>query len=800
MKSKYSFKPKSFFLFLVLIVFLFTNLTPFGYCAVAQRISPPDIEADPPLVSGVETVNDYLSVKVLTYPDGSQVVANYVNGPSAPPTESHVAREPSTVQMSGSAVSLPDFPSFDWVFGCGAVAGAMIATYYDRNGYPNIYTGPTNGGLMPLTNASWGTWTDGNSDTWVSNPLVASQIGVDGRTIRGSIEDYWVSENSTADDPYITNGWAQHSWGTAIGDYMKTSQSAYGNADGESQIFWYLSGNKYHCNDMSISNSENDLTYGMKDFYEARGYGVNTCFNQQTDNVIEGGFTLTEFQSEIDSGYPVIIFLKGHFVVGYGYDGSTIYIRDTWDSDPNNVYTMTWGGTYSDMAMRAVSVIHLDPFFNYLLTVNKTGTGTGQVTSNPAGINCGGTCSAYFPQDTSVTLTASPDPGSTFSGWSDGCSWTNSTCVVTISQSKTVTATFTYQITTTFADVPEYHWAYDAIERLFNAGVTSGCAINPLRYCPDNKVTRAEMAKFLLKGIYGKNYDLPPLQTGDTTGFSDVPWNHWAAPWIKQLAIDGITTGCGGGNYCPDAMVTRDQMAIFLLRSKYGASFIPPEPGSPVNIVRDSSFEAGTPNPFWEEESENFNTPICTIDVCGDGDGSAGPRTGDVWVWMGGISEHEHSHVKQVLMIPPNATQLQFYLWIGSAEYPSSSDYFKVEIDNVEVFLADATMLYDYTTYVPINIDISSFADGDLHNISFISITDGQIVNFNLDDISINISSVETPTFLDVPLEQWAFSWIEQLYVEGITKGTKPGYFGPEIAVSRDQMAVFLVRTYNLPE
>ena len=52
-------------------------------------------------------------------------------------------------------------PAFNWVFGCSSVSAAMIAGYYDRNGFPNMYTGPTNGGVMPLDNSSWATWSDG---------------------------------------------------------------------------------------------------------------------------------------------------------------------------------------------------------------------------------------------------------------------------------------------------------------------------------------------------------------------------------------------------------------------------------------------------------------------------------------------------------------------------------------------------------------------------------------------------------------------------------------------------------------
>jgi hypothetical protein len=49
--------------------------------------------------------------------------------------------------------------------------------------------------------------------------------------------------------------------------------------------------------------------------------------------------------------------------------------------------------------------------------------------------------------------------------------------------------------------------------------------------------------------------------------FLDVPTNHWAAAWIERLAAEGITAGCGGGNYCPGTPVTRDQMAVFLLKT-----------------------------------------------------------------------------------------------------------------------------------------------------------------------------------------------------------------------------------------
>ena len=77
----------------------------------------------------------------------------------------------------------------------------------------------------------------------------------------------------------------------------------------------------------------------------------------------------------------------------------------------------------------------------HTLTVTKAGTGSGTVTSSPAGIDCGSTCAVTFPGGTMVTLTATPAAGSTFTGWSGDCTGTG-TCTVTMDQDRAVTATF----------------------------------------------------------------------------------------------------------------------------------------------------------------------------------------------------------------------------------------------------------------------------------------------------------------------------------------------------------------------
>ncbi len=130
----------------------------------------------------------------------------------------------------------------------------------------------------------------------------------------------------------------------------------------------------------------------------------------------------------------------------------------------------------------------------------------------------------------------------------------------------------------TFGDVPLGYWASEWITKLYSNGVTGGCSTNPLMFCPTKGINRAEMAVFLLRSKHGSSYNPPAV--GGSTGFNDVPTSHWAAAWIKQLAAENITGGCGNGNYCPATIVDRASMAVILLRAKHGPTYNPPAVGS----------------------------------------------------------------------------------------------------------------------------------------------------------------------------------------------------------------------------
>lgn len=114
--------------------------------------------------------------------------------------------------------------------------------------------------------------------------------------------------------------------------------------------------------------------------------------------------------------------------------------------------------------------------------------------------------------------------------------------------------------TSQFADVEADEWWSPYTERLAKLEVTAGCKTDPLSYCPDRSVTRAQMATFLVRAF--------DLEEAPPAGFVDTEESVHSAN-IDALAAAGITAGCKTDplSYCPDKPVTRAQMATFLHRA-----------------------------------------------------------------------------------------------------------------------------------------------------------------------------------------------------------------------------------------
>ncbi len=268
--------------------------------------------------------------------------------PGRPPVgyRAAVAQAPEPNVAAGTN-SLTEVPAFDWSYGCSATSAAMMMGYYDRHGYPNMYSGPTNGGVCPLNNSVWG-HTSYPGVTCGECPLSAAHQGIDGRATRGHVDDYWIDYNNPGPDPYISNGWAEHAWGECTADFMGTNQSKYGSSDGATTFYNYTDGSVL-C-DYSPGGSSWDGCHGLRLFAQSRGYTVVSNCSQYIYgyNGNTKGFTFAQYCAEIDAGRPVLIQVSGHTMLGFGYNttGNVVYLHDTWDY---NDHSMTWGGSYSGM-------------------------------------------------------------------------------------------------------------------------------------------------------------------------------------------------------------------------------------------------------------------------------------------------------------------------------------------------------------------------------------------------------------------------------------------------------------------
>jgi len=266
------------------------------------------------------------------------------------------------VVLKRSSVIIPDVPAYDWSYGCAATTAAMLAGYYDRHGYSNIYTGPTNNGEAPLTNAAWG-----NGEC----PLSATHQGYDNLITGGHVNHFYVSYLSSGNDPFGT-GDPTGTYSNCTADYMGTNQDWWNNVDGSTTI--YNNNLNYQLSDYTNGETatprKRDLMHGLKLFFQSRGYTVTSNFNQKIygyDGVARG-FSLADYRANIDAGIPVMIHISGHTMLGVGYDtaSDSIYVRDTWDY---NTHSMKWGGYYSGAQHYAVSVITLAPTSNITWTL-----------------------------------------------------------------------------------------------------------------------------------------------------------------------------------------------------------------------------------------------------------------------------------------------------------------------------------------------------------------------------------------------------------------------------------------------
>ncbi|MEX0666982.1 MAG: PQQ-dependent sugar dehydrogenase, partial [Acidimicrobiia bacterium] len=209
------------------------------------------------------------------------------------------------------------------------------------------------------------------------------------------------------------------------------------------------------------------------------------------------------------------------------------------------------------------------------------------------------------------------------------------------------------------------------IEAIFAEGITTGCGV--ALYCPTLPVTREQMAVFLVRALgespssaSGSFPDVPPgpfsghiervaelgialgypdgtfgpanpisrgemavmlfraldLTAGPHTGtFSDVPDGLFFTGAVEAIAVAGITTGCGGGKFCPFDQVLRDQMASFIARAFDLAPIIPPPRFTDLAVV---------------EVAAGFEAPVFVASPPGDPRLFVVDQDGRIWIIQGG--------------------------------------------------------------------------------------------------------------------------------------------------------------------
>ena len=163
------------------------------------------------------------------------------------------------------------------------------------------------------------------------------------------------------------------------------------------------------------------------------GFGQNVTFTATVSPVAPGAGTPT----------GTVTFKDGAVTLGTGplSGGVATFTTNTLSLGSHSI-TAQYAGDASYAAVTSATLPFTVNIQLFALTVSKSGPGPGSVVSSPAGIDCGSTCTASFANGTSVTLTATPAAGSTFTSWTGCDSTTGPQCTVSIAAARTVTASF----------------------------------------------------------------------------------------------------------------------------------------------------------------------------------------------------------------------------------------------------------------------------------------------------------------------------------------------------------------------
>ena len=260
---------------------------------------------------------------------------------------------------------------------------------------------------------------------------------------------------------------------------------------------------------------------------------------------------------------------------------------------------------------RAVTATFEPVGLTYTLTVDRTGSGDGTVTSTPPGIDCGADCSEAYLSNTVVQLEATPDASSTFTGWSGACSGTGD-CTITMNAARSVTASFRTNNTpaiTIYDDALASGWAnwswsatidlagtspVYAGSHAVNATMEGWGAFSPAMSSGMIDTFGYQAVKFWVHGGTGSDKEIRFFSEGDGGQSDDVYFNAVAGTWteititLAELGSPATISRLNFMNYSGSAigMVTFDEILL--------------EPEQTFTGLFEDDFESGTTS-GWDE-------------------------------------------------------------------------------------------------------------------------------------------------------------------------------------------------------
>lgn len=364
----------------------------------------------------------------------------------------------------------------------------------------------------------------------------------------------------------------------------------------------------------------------------------------------------------------------------------------------------------------------------------------------------------------------------------------------------------------TFTDVPPDHWAYNFIEAAYRAGIIKGYWDGSFK--PDEVVQRDDLAVFISRAVAGGDEKVPAGPK--TPSYPDVSTSHWAYKYIEYVKTLGIASGYSDGKYHPEYDVTRDQTSVFISRAMIVAGVY-----TGNNLISNSSFEKRTGNNF-DNWTEADTTPAAIT-----ADESTAQNASTSAKMTIASSASAYLQTSSTINIKPGTDYTLSYF--AKTSVAGKGVYFYIKDNENYCFHSSGwdtncsnnypsqTLTADWQRYsfkittrssakqiTVLRIARSGTGDYAI-NVDSIQLEEGgSATEYNLGtlkpaEIDVQIpAGPETPTFKDVPRDNWAYKFIEFLAGQSIISGFDDGTFHPMESVTRAQIATFITKAFDL--